>query len=429
MCAVFSEKLRASETTLIHSSKNPAELAHSVIQEGGKSLLTFERRQLPNYILDPRFSEFQPYFSDSILQNFSNNRGFWPRLFRAWVDLYDPVSEIGEKVRSALSRNTGRLDALQQGAVSRHPIIEKTPDLSGSAGALLAGTMELSDREIFGISRSGRISTKFAAKIFEAAALRLSKGNVAEGQVRTFLNLVAPKGVIHESVKLFAMVGLIAGLSKRPASDDLVKSVASIVEVNFDDPITSLHTWPAVPEPLGGAVMRKECVDRVIQWRVYRSITLFFNIIERVVSHNLSHHFPARREFWLNYFNRGAVSDAWVILGSKARTELQALVRDNQEDYQALQWASLSGGASDQCALLMRIGNATVMEFSHSGRCRIWGQSDEESVPALHAPQYLASELRAHCKPEHMFTHDPYRRWRHKAKKIIEELSGQRTVL
>ena len=69
------------------------------------------------------------------------------------------------------------------------------------------------------------------------------------------------------------------------------------------------------------------------------------------------------------------------------------------EDYQALRWASLSGGPSDQCALLMRVGNTTVMEFSHSGKARIWddNQRVRNRAPRLHNDRCRADELRADC--------------------------------
>jgi len=99
-----------------------------------------------------------------------------------------------------------------------------------------------------------------------------------------------------------------------------------------------------------------------------------------------------------------------------------------------LEWAKLSGGRSDQCALLMKVGNMTVMEFSHSGKVRMWGEKDgstnfNSSVPRLRQKLYKADNLRAACPSNQMFTHDPGGRWRIAAERCIARLSGQGTKL
>ena len=155
-------------------------------------------------------------------------------------------------------------------------------------------------------------------------------------------------------------------------------------------------------------------------------ITLFFNIIDQVVESENKHHFPLRRQFWLNYFDKGSVTDAWVILGSKARDRMIHLKNQNMEEYRSLSWASLRGGPADQCALLMKLDNTTVMEFSHSGRARMWGAKDRArcNVPSLYREGYEASELRAECPDDQMIRHDASGRWRTKAQRCIQKLAG-----
>ena len=165
------------------------------------------------------------------------------------------------------------------------------------------------------------------------------------------------------------------------------------------------------------------------QWQVFRSINLFFSIIEKVVESEHNHQFPLRREFWLRYFDQGSVSDAWVILGSKAREEIGRIVSKGNDDYQALRWASLSGGPSDQCALLMKVGNTTVMEFSHSGSARIWADKQRSRPPQLHSNRYRADELRADCPDDQIFRHDPAGRWRIKVKRLLDRKISGRTAI
>ena len=163
----------------------------------------------------------------------------------------------------------------------------------------------------------------------------------------------------------------------------------------------------------------------MLKWQVFRSITLFFRIIEKVVDSEHKHQFPIRRDFWLSYFDRGMVTDAWVVLGSKAADEMRRVMRGATDEYKGLKWGKLRGGQADQSALLLRLGGATVMEFSHSGRVRMWGERDRNlQPPKLHRGEYRASELRTHCPNNQMFTHDHYGKWRMQASSCIQKLTG-----
>ena len=238
---------------------------------------------------------------------------------------------------------------------------------------------------------------------------------------------MAPSGTIHSSVRLYAMIGLILGVADRPSGEELIKDVSNLIGKNFDDPVSEKHNWPSVPDVLGGNDVREKCLETVRKWQVFRSITLFFKIIEQVVlDPKVKHHFPARRKFWLSYFDRGEVTDAWVILGSNARERMIQLKNQNVEEFLALKWGSLSGGPGNQCALLMKLGNTTVMEFSHSGRVRMWNQraSTKNHIPVLHNATYQTTKLRADCPDDQMFTHDSGGHWRIKAQRCIQKLAG-----
>jgi hypothetical protein len=233
---------------------------------------------------------------------------------------------------------------------------------------------------------------------------------------------------------MVAMVGLILGARNRAANDSLIKEISNLIGKNFDHPVTDKEQWPFVSDDLGGSKTRDLCLDTVRKWQAFRSITLFFKIIEKVVQTEHRHHFPARRDFWLNYFNKGEVTDASVVLGSRAQLQLTKLVSEGGEDFKQLKWAKLARGAADQCALLMKLGKTTVMEFSHSGKVRIWGEQDgstnvKSNVPVLHEPQYEASQLRSDCPAEQMFTHDPNGRWRISVERCIKKHSGKAVKL
>lgn len=411
--------------------KSPQEIATAVLERGGSGLAVHERKQLPNLILQSKYDDYQDAFAREVLQNYSSSNRFWVRLFGSWLLEYNLSSPVGQLVIGELKRNLARLTEDFQNIAERYPVLELSPDFAETARSLLDQEMSGEDRSALGLSEAGVVSTRLATAVLVACAQVLRRGDATGRQLRTFMELVAPNRVINESVRMVAMVGLVLGAVERPPGEDLIKEISNLIEENFDDPVVHKDTWPAVTDDLGGTVTRDRCIDTVRKWQAFRSITLFFKIIEQVVESEHKHQFPVRRDFWLNYFDKGEVTDAWVILGSKAKKEIDRIKSTIDDDYKALKFGTLAGGPSDQCALLMRLGDTTVMEFSHSGRARMWGRDDNASaVPALHLEKkYTADELRAPCPERQMFRHDPGGMWRGPVSRCIDRLAGRASAL
>ena len=433
-CVSLAKTLHAGVYDADRITKTPQEIAAAVLERGGSGLAVHERKQLPNLILQSAYDEFQDAFAREVLRSYSKNDRFWGRLFRSWLLEYNPQGPVGELVTGELKRNLGRLPEPLRNLAERYPVLSLTPDFRDAARALLDQEMPIEDRSALGLNEGGIVSTRLASKILVACAQVLRTGNATGRQMRVFKDMVAPTGAIHESVRMAAMVGLVLGAVERPPGEDLIKEISNLVEQNFDDPVTRKDRWPSVVDELGGEATRDRCIDTVRKWQVFRSITLFFKIIEQVVESEHKHQFPTRRDFWLGYFDKGQVTDAWVVLGSKARAQMKQIVREGGDDYKALKWASLSGGPSDQWALLMRLGDTTVMEFSHSGRARLWGTNDgsgdvRSKVPVLHRTEYKAENLRAPCPESQMFRHDPGGSWRYSVGRCIDRLAGRATRL
>lgn len=427
-CALKLRELNAKFIEADQLTKTPEEVAKSILEREGADLTLRERRQLPNLLLQPGFEPFQDAFARAVFNSHAEKNRFWQRLFRAWLALYNPKSKAHSLVLQKLRDNQGKLPDVFLNLIRSYPILQENPDFSGLTKRLLSEAVPAEDRIALGISSEGVVSTRYGSEIMRACAKSVSEGNKTSAQLKAFLKLVAPNGQIDESIKMEAMIGLILGVAKRSPGDDLVKEVGHIIESNFGDPISAKDKWPSVPNDLGGAAARDKCLQTVHQWGVFRAITLFFNIIERVVDPEYRHHFPARRKFWLGYFNSGDITDAWVILGSKAQYEISQLKTDPDSDYAALKYGRLIDARSDQCALLMRLGKTTIMEFSHSGRARMWGEKDfaeswGSKIPVLRQHSYSAHRLRAPCPEAQMFRH--YGPWQRRVTSCISALSGK----
>ena len=426
ICASLAESLDAESQELAKIQKSPEEIAYAVLNHEGASLKSFERRALPNLILLPAFDIYQPKFAETVISQHAIRKSFWRRLLNSWLLEYNISSAVAPLVIKSLNENKSLLPENLKDVCEKYPILSNRPSFKDMAIALISGKMPLEDQKTLIFSSPGVITSKLAQAVLIECVSYLRSNKATDEQLLVFKKLIAPNKHIDQSVKLFAMIGLILGVTERSSEEALFKEISAVIEVNFEDPITKKSTWPSVPDTLGGNKTRQQCLDTVQSWRVFRSITFFFDIIQQVVNSENDHHFPIRREFWLNYFNRGDINDAWVILGTRAQEKIISLRSRQSDEFKSLHWAKLSGGPSDQCALLMKVGDITVMEFSHSGSVRIWGAADHQCfpVPRLHQPRYDASELRADCPQEQKFRHDQNGHWRIKVKKCLQSISG-----
>jgi hypothetical protein len=148
------------------------------------------------------------------------------------------------------------------------------------------------------------------------------------------------------------------------------------------DPRWDMDAWYSTKKALL-AVMRR--------WMVGLTLEDFFNLIDRTADRI---HWDYRRKFWLSYLREGYISDAWVVLGREAAmAALDSIER--LKSYGRL----VRGTIGNQSVLLMRIGDATVAERSHNGRCRIWLGPKSSHHPQLGLKEYEDTVLkRGHSK-------------------------------
>ncbi len=150
---------------------------------------------------------------------------------------------------------------------------------------------------------------------------------------------------------------------------------------HFGDPRlpSGKSSWSGVPEEFRLVIKR---------WLTEQTLEEFFGLIKETA---LDHHWSYRQIFWKAYFDHHLILDAWFVLGTKARQLMKSL-KDKEHSY-----GILRGAASDQSVLLLRMHGATIMEWSHSGACRIWLDGNS-NAPELHRNMnspYTGRELRA----------------------------------
>lgn len=99
-----------------------------------------------------------------------------------------------------------------------------------------------------------------------------------------------------------------------------------------------------------------------IQWLSSKDIQFFFE----VVGHSAGDpKWRYRRKFWESYLSY--IKNTWVVLGKRARNLV------TEPEYR---FGELRGASRDQSAFLIEMGNYVFVEWSHSGKCRVFKKDD-----------------------------------------------------
>jgi EH_Signature domain len=148
---------------------------------------------------------------------------------------------------------------------------------------------------------------------------------------------------------------------------------------NLGDPMTSRPKWHGV-EPESMDVMRR--------WLAHERLEYFFRIIDRTSkqSDSARRHWPYRKAFWLAYWRKGALDDAWLGFGPKALDIAKEALPTR------IGYGRLLGAEAHQSILIMRISNLVFLEWSHTGRCRAWVEG-RPGAPEIGRSQYHKPEL------------------------------------
>lgn len=137
-----------------------------------------------------------------------------------------------------------------------------------------------------------------------------------------------------------------------------------------------------------------------------------------------------REAFWMDYYERGYIEEAWVALGSDAFNKAISL-RVNGD---GMGCGKLTGAAaSSQSVLLLRIGNIIFTEWSHNGSLRAYDVNNPEA-PELYKNQYSVEALKRlpsmdfhngqNQLPQLRHSHSHLGSWQNTARRFIRHYTG-----
>ncbi len=143
------------------------------------------------------------------------------------------------------------------------------------------------------------------------------------------------------------------------------------------DPRISSGKWVGCEQ--AAAVVRR--------WLTEAALQQFFDVVDKVAQ---PEQWKYRRAFWNALYERGYISDAWVVFESNGAGVARRMF-GKEISFGVFESGGVQPGHS---ALLLRIGSLVVAEWSHNGKCRIWDEDSGIPAPRLFQKNYNAAELR-----------------------------------
>jgi hypothetical protein len=171
------------------------------------------------------------------------------------------------------------------------------------------------------------------------------------------------------------------------------ESIKKFLIARIGDPRTRAGAWHKV-DPAAVAVLRR--------WLAGDTLAQFFDLLSRTADETWEY----RKKFWTAYYEIGAISEAWFALGPEARYYADRMARGTPR----LAYAELAGAARNQSVLIMKLGGFLVAEWSHSGKCRLWSETDPRASK-MYASKYAADELRVAADHEQIHYSSATGRW------------------
>jgi len=194
-------------------------------------------------------------------------------------------------------------------------------------------------------------------------------------------------GVLRSNAGLISYV-LLKPWINRAANAEHKDALRVFLVKQFGDPRTKQNEWLSRAKLLHAADQvhdAPEVFQLLNRWLTERSVELFFEIIADTTERK--DHWMARRAFWNAYLETGAISDAWCILGSQAERQVRMLTGVSSSDFGRVEGNAIDPGHS---ALLMKIGDLVIADWSHVGAVRFWKLPN---CPSLYSRKYFGKNL------------------------------------
>lgn len=163
----------------------------------------------------------------------------------------------------------------------------------------------------------------------------------------------------------------------------------SVLEEIGGDPRVKPARWQRVKEDM------PRVYAQWLKWLTKASVYQFFDIIDDMIPADQRHMWAYRRPFWTSFLEAGHIDEAWVVFGANGIARARKLIKDTQGNALS-SFGKLSrpsrGKTHDHAALILKIGDLIISEWSHSGAFQVW-DIKSKSAPRLYRLGYEADDL------------------------------------
>ena len=123
------------------------------------------------------------------------------------------------------------------------------------------------------------------------------------------------------------------------------------------------------------------------RWLTRADITFFLDVVTAV---NVSHMWDERREFWLDLYEQGRISDAWVAFSTVAERHVRG---NGGDEGRELACGRQVGPRPNTSLLILAVGDCIVVEGSHSYKVHFF-KSSNPHAPRLFEGEYDCDHIR-----------------------------------
>ena len=173
-----------------------------------------------------------------------------------------------------------------------------------------------------------------------------------------------------------------------------------------------------------------QATGTLLNWLTGDTLRGFIKLLQRTADDIWMY----RQKFWMAYYDKGHIDEAWLALGQDAIKEVRRLSADER----GMGYGRLDGGAEkNQSVMFLKIGNLVFMEWSHNGSLRAYSDASAQA-PNLYQKSYHGGDLRSavsmdfhdgmNINPGLVHSHSDKGTWQRKARDFIRTKTGVRMI-
>lgn len=355
-------------------------------------------------------------FFDALVERLRvGSRSLCRKLILSYLTAFDATKEsivrIGGVLRSAVTAHDWEWAARQQ----RFSLFEADRAPAALAAFILGATTPIPTRLAeAGISGSRRFGGMEAAA-FKHALRRLRTGLEAQAAgTMVLLDRVLDWAVAEGRLAFPQLLRELAETLLLPwqaltPTEALQERILAFLLHHLKDPRIEPGKWQGVSD---------DALRVIRRWLTRAALEQFLQVVDKVAE---AGHWRFRRAFWLAYYEKRAIEEAWVVFAPTAEAIAGWGLRE-LAGYGRLNSPRLS----NHCVLLMRlVGDVVVAEISHVGKCRLWLAGNREAPP-FYRKVYQRQDIER--APDFEVTHQgsPQLAWQRRIAGELERHTGIR---